>query len=150
MVGMQQFSGEVFSQTLSEEAYKEKTISDDILNLELAKASDDPALMAHINDIRSAEEKYRLQTESYWNEAAATLAAMGDCQNIQQSKCDIQLAVKSRLLRESHVADAEMFTKFKALRNYLKDNGKDTWIAMALEQNFEMTKRCVLLHEIAN
>lgn len=147
IVSVQQFSGSVFGESSVPIAFEKKLKMDQVLEKTLAAKPADPLLEAKLNAIFIAETNYKLRINACWQEAKLRFEALPVHEKSSDNLCDQKLMVRNQLLRESHVADAQMLPLFKALRQYLKDQNMDSSLASTVEQHYEATKKWLILIE---
>lgn len=133
-VTLQTFSGSVFSESSTPQAFEAKSEMDSLLASTLSKLPKDPVLAAHLEAIFTEEANYQMRIENYRKEM---------CKKPQ-------LETRNQLLRESHVTDAQMLPLFKDLRSYLKAQDMNKDIATAVEQQYEAQKRWLILCDNPN
>jgi hypothetical protein len=136
MIGIQVFSSSVFSESSTPQAFEDKNQMDKVLASALLEMPKDPVLAAHLEAIFKEEADYKVRIENYWAKAKTQTAP--------------ELSMRNQLLRESHVTDAHMLPLFKALRCHLKDQNLDRSLATIVEQQYEATKRWLILYEKPN
>lgn len=148
VVGAQQFSTVVFGETSLPMAHEEKVEMDQNFNRLMVSLPSDPILSDYIDQILAQELVYENQIRACWQEAEQNYLVLSEKSKCHETLSEHKLAIRNKLLRESHINDAKMLPLFKQLRLYLKDKNQSSDIAEVIEKHYEVTKRWLILYEM--